>query len=172
MIYSCPLCSQNRVEIYCQDKVRCYFMCADCLMVFSDPGKYLSEEKEKALYDLHENNVDDLGYRHFLSRLLVPMTHRLAENAKGLDFGCGPGPALASMFTEAGYSMSLYDLFYQDDKSVLTSSYDFITATEVVEHLFHPGAVIGSLWNSLASGGYLGIMTKLVTSKEAFQQWH
>ena len=55
---------------------------------------------------------------------------------------------------------------------MLSRQYDFITATEVVEHLSQPGEVLGRLWDTLKPGGWLGLMTKLVLSKEAFSQWH
>ena len=51
-------------------------------------------------------------------------------------------------------------------------SYDFICATEVVEHLHHPGAELAHLWSLLRPGGWLGIMTKLVRDRSAFKQWH
>ena len=172
MNFPCPLCGHKRIMEYCEDSTRSYFQCAQCHLVFSNPEKYLSRTEEKFIYDLHKNSVDDTGYRKFLSRLLLPMSDRLSVGAKGLDFGCGPGPALASMFDEAGFPMELYDVFYHDNKSVLQSKYDFITATEVVEHLFQPGEVIRGLWDVLVTGGQLGIMTKLVINQKSFQQWH
>lgn len=76
------------------------------------------------------------------------------------------------MFREAGHRMALYDCFYQPDNAVLSGSYDFITATEVVEHLHRPGATLAQLWGLLRPGGYLGLMTKLVIDREAFSRWH
>ena len=172
MTFPCPLCGQKAVVAYWQSKPRRYFQCAFCQLVFSDPEKYLSAAEEKSVYDLHKNSVGDSNYRKFLSRLFLPMKDRLVTGAKGLDFGCGPGPALASMFDEAGFPTALYDVFYYDEKSTLQLNYDFITATEVVEHLVHPGEVIRNLWAMLVPGGQLGIMTKLVIDKESFQRWH
>jgi predicted TPR repeat methyltransferase len=54
----------------------------------------------------------------------------------------------------------------------LTRQYDFITATEVVEHLATPGEVLGERVAQLDRGGYLGLMTKRVASQEAFARWH
>ena len=50
--------------------------------------------------------------------------------------------------------------------------YDFITATEVFEHLRNPIETIELLWQRLKPGGIFGIMTKLVIDKEAFSTWH
>jgi hypothetical protein len=66
----------------------------------------------------------------------------------------------------------LYDPYYVPDSSVLKHSYDFISATEVVEHLYFPGDELSRLWSILAFGGTMGIMTKLVLDRQAFSRWH
>lgn len=68
--------------------------------------------------------------------------------------------------------MALYDRFYADFREVLTRRYDFITCTETVEHLFEPGDVFDRLFSILESGGWLGLMTKLVIDRDAFRRWH
>ncbi len=47
-----------------------------------------------------------------------------------------------------------------------------MTTTEVVEHFQAPGKEFDKLFGMLKEGGCLGIMTKLVLSKEAFSNWH
>jgi hypothetical protein len=89
----------------------------------------------------------------------------------GLDFGSGPGPTLSIMFEEAGHTMSLYDYYYARQPAALNREYDFITATEVVEHLHHPGKELDRLWKCLKPGGYMGIMTKLYPQCETFAEW-
>jgi SAM-dependent methyltransferase len=128
--------------------------------------------REKAEYDLHTNSPEDAGYRKFLSRLSDPLCDRLPRACRGLDFGCGPGPTLSVMLAEAGHDISLYDPFYAPDTSTLRGQYDFITASEVVEHLQRPGQELTLLWRLLRPGGYLGLMTKLVRDVEAFAGWH
>jgi 2-polyprenyl-3-methyl-5-hydroxy-6-metoxy-1,4-benzoquinol methylase len=132
----------------------------------------LSAAAEKAEYDKHQNSPHDTGYRRFLGRLFTPLMAKLAPNARGLDFGSGPGPTLSVMFEEQGYPMAIFDPFYAPDASVLTQTYDFITATEVVEHLSQPGQVLTQLSAQLEPEGYLGLMTKRITSAEAFARWH
>ncbi|MEI4850515.1 class I SAM-dependent methyltransferase, partial [Klebsiella pneumoniae] len=83
----------------------------------------------------------------------------LGPGARGLDFGCGPGPALATMLREAGMDMALFDPFFYPQASVLERQYDFITCTEVVEHLHRPAEVFRQLDRLLAPGGWLGVMT-------------
>jgi 2-polyprenyl-3-methyl-5-hydroxy-6-metoxy-1,4-benzoquinol methylase len=102
-------------------------------------AQHLTPSDEKACYDRHDNRPDDSRYRHFLNRLFSPLSRRLAANSKGLDFGCGPGPTLSVMFEEAGHQVALYDPFYAPDRSALSGPYDFITLSEVAEHMAAPG---------------------------------
>ncbi|MCH6259106.1 class I SAM-dependent methyltransferase [Puniceicoccaceae bacterium K14] len=168
----CPLCSGTETRDYALDKKRCYQICDTCSLVFVSPKHHLSSLDERAEYDHHENNSEDIGYRRFLSRLSVPLLGRLKPGSSGLDFGCGPGPTLSVILEEAGHKLALYDKFYATDASVLAGSYDFISATEVVEHLSAPGNVFRQLWSLLAAGGTLALMTKLVINKERFMTWH
>jgi SAM-dependent methyltransferase len=168
----CRLCENPNCVLFASDRRRQYWRCSRCALVFVPPEYFLDAAGEKAEYDLHCNDPHDAGYRRFLSRLAEPLVRRLVAPASGLDFGCGPGPALAAMLVEAGHEVALYDPFYEDDASVLTQSYDFVTATEVVEHLHRPGPELERLWALLRPGGWLGVMTKLVLDAEAFQRWH
>ena len=68
--------------------------------------------------------------------------------------------------------MNTYDIFYQPERSVLSGQYDFITATEVLEHLSDPRAELQQLWQLLRPGGLLGLMTKLVINQQRFASWH
>ena len=58
------------------------------------------------------------------------------------------------------------------DELALNASYDFICATEVVEHLHRPGQDLERLWSLLRPGGWMGIMTKLVRDRASFDTWH
>ena len=170
--YSCPLCEGRDIQHYCRDTKRVYKLCGRCGLVFVDSQYHLTPAQEKSEYDLHRNSPDDPAYRNFLSRLLIPLLSRLEPGAKGLDFGCGPGPALSHMLSEAGFDMEIYDINYFKDASVLEQSYDFVTATELVEHLHEPGKIFHQLWSLLPRGGCLGLMTKLLIDVEAFFNWH
>ena len=171
-LQACPLCRSPRVKKYFSDPQRDYLQCQSCSLVFVPSIQFVSAEKEKAYYDLHQNHPDDQSYRQFLSRLLNPIKEKLTAGDCGLDFGSGPGPTLSIMFAELGYPMKVYDHFYANDGYVLQQDYDFITVTETVEHLHHPHTELERLWNILEPGGYLGIMTKLVIDCEAFANWY
>ncbi|MCF6281395.1 MAG: class I SAM-dependent methyltransferase [Candidatus Polarisedimenticolaceae bacterium] len=169
----CPLCSSLDIAPFFADRRRAYLRCCECKLVFVPQCYWLCIEDEKAIYDLHENDAEDQGYRQFLSRLSHPLLERLGPNKqRGLDFGCGPGPALSHLLEEQGHQMDLYDPLYFNDPSVLSNRYDFICSTEVVEHMHDPNKDWDRLFKMLNRGGWLGIMTKLVIDKQAFSRWH
>lgn len=168
----CPLCRGGEVSPYANDARRDYYGCGGCGLVFVGAHQHLSALEEKKVYDQHRNHPDDVGYRCFLGRLFTPLCAALAAGSHGLDFGCGPGPTLSIMFEECGQRMAIYDPFYANEPAVWQSCYDFITATEVVEHLYHPRRELERLWQHLKPGGILAVMTKQLRDAEAFSGWH
>ncbi len=174
---SCILCNGPAIQHFYEDTsehyASDYYQCQQCRLIFAPPKDRPDPTEELARYDTHENDPNDEGYRNFLSQLFDPLNDRLPPNSFGLDFGSGPGPTLNLMFEETGHEMKIYDPFYADDETVFNQQYDFITATEVVEHLFHPGKDLDRLWRCLKPGGYLGIMTKIAEDDvDFFADWH
>ncbi len=167
----CPLCAGESMA-YAEDRRRAYFRCGRCELVFADPASRPSAEAEKAEYDRHQNDESDPRYRRFLGRLAVPLLGRLSRGMCGLDYGCGPGPALARMLEEAGMVVEVHDPFYAPNPEALTRRYDFVTCTEVVEHFHAPARDWARLAGLVRPGGWLGVMTKLVISRERFAAWH
>lgn len=168
----CPLCSSLNTGLFFRDNKRRYMKCRHCCLIFVPEPYWLSRKQEKAVYDRHQNDPSDSGYRRFLSRLSKPLAERIQPGQKGLDFGCGPGPTLSVMLEEEGHLVTLYDPFYHNQVSVFDQTYDFITSTEVVEHLHTPAQTFDTMFGMLRPGGWLGLMTKLATDKEAFTKWH
>lgn len=168
----CPVCREGHPEFFRQIGKQVYLRCPTCLATIMAPQSRLTAGEEKQIYELHENDPEDAGYRRFLSKLANPLTERLPTGSEGLDFGCGPGPALAGMLEEAGFAMALFDPFFHPDAASLARSFDFITCTEVVEHLYEPAEVFSLLDRLLRPGGWLGIMTCFQTDDERFDNWH
>jgi hypothetical protein len=166
------LCAEPQGQPFFQDRQRTYQRCPNCRLVFVPRRFWLSFKEEKAVYDLHQNDPNDAGYRRFLSRLTAPLLQQLKPGQTGLDFGCGPGSALAAIMAGGGHRMECYDPFYCDDRDVFKQTYDFICATEVVEHFRQPAKEFTTLFEILKPGGWLGIMTKRVKNAAAFKNWH
>lgn len=171
-VLHCPLCRHAPATPFARVDGIDYRRCPRCLLTWMDPNHLPSRTEEKGQYDLHENDPDDAGYRGFLARLATPLGDRLKPGSQGLDFGCGPGPALAAMLTAAGFSMRLYDPLYYPDTRVLEGHYDFITCTEVVEHLHQPAREFALFHQLLRPGGLLAVMTGWLTEDARFAGWH
>jgi len=97
---------------------------------------------------------------------------RLPMHSQGLDYGCGPGPALAQMLREAGHSVRVFDPLFANDADTLQQQYAFITCTEVVEHFHQPAAQFTLLTGMLQQHGWLALMTSLQDDDERFADWH
>lgn len=169
---ACPLCKSLQTVRVAEDKSRVFHHCAVCHLIFVPKQYHISPQSEKSHYDCHQNSASDPHYRQFLSQLVDPLVKCLRPNSHGLDFGSGPGPALPSMFMESGHRVDMYDPFYAPIETVWTRTYDFITSTEVLEHLADPGKELDRLWRHLNPGGWLGIMTRIWTNSQPFAQWY
>lgn len=168
----CPVCRGISAHAFPDPALGQYARCPDCEATFLDPAHHPDADAEYAQYLHHDNRPDDPRYRAFLSRLSVPLLARLASGLDGLDYGCGPGPALAQMMQEAGQRMALYDPFFEPDTTVLTHRYDFVTCTEVAEHFHAPADEFDRLDAMLRPGAWLGVMTCFQTDDCLFANWH
>lgn len=176
--YPCPLCAIGSTALFHQDKKREYWQCQHCQLIFVPPPFHLDLAQEKSIYDLHTNHPEDPGYRQFLMRFVTPFVAHAqqflpAPPLNGLDFGSGPGPALSSLLEGFGFQCANYDIYYAKYDELLTAGhYDFVTSTEVVEHLARPDIEFKRLFSLLKPNRCLAIMTKRSDSYERFVNWH
>ena len=169
---SCPVCTETGTTLFWSDEKRSYWRCPRCQATFMDPAQRPDTAFERAYYQTHQNDVNDAGYRRYLSPLIPPLLERLAQHSHGLDYGCGPGPALAAMLTEAGHTMALYDPQFCNTPQVLQTTYDFVTCSEVAEHFHNPEAEFTRLDALLKPGGWLAVMTRFLEDDSGFERWH
>ena len=168
----CPLCGDRQSEVEpVQRDARAYFRCRVCALIHLDPAQRPSITEERARYERHRNDGADPGYVGFLRTLADPMIERLPAGARGLDFGCGPAPVLAALFTAAGFPCAAYDPCFAPDGSLLEARYDFIACCEVAEHLHAPGAEFARLQRLLTDSGLLGVMTHFHDDAVPFHTW-
>jgi SAM-dependent methyltransferase len=139
--------------------------------MFADSASLLHPSEEKARYEKHNDDVLDLGYRKYLSPLLEHLSRLLPAAANGLDFGCGHTPVITTMLREKGFSVAQYDPIFAADKEVLQISYDFVAASEVVEHFRNPRSSFELISNLLQPAGLFGISTRLRNPGQRVSGW-
>lgn len=173
----CPLCAGGECQSFFEryDRQlgdRKYYRCPDCRLVFLDPDLRLPAEKEKGRYDLHRNDPADPGYRRFLRQLTDPLSARIRDGDSGLDYGCGPGPAVKKLLEEArAVKVEEYDPFYFPRPDLLKKQYRFVVSTEVAEHFYFPLQEFERLAGLVAPGGILAVMTSVLRREEEFEGW-
>ena len=173
---ACLLCHGDSTDVLHRSDdrhgVREFWACSDCDLVFVPPRFHLPVDAEIERYLMHNNDPSDIGYRGFLSRLWNDLKARLTDGASGLDFGCGPGPALARMMQEDGFEVSLFDPHFFPDRSVLELQYDFVTCTETVEHLRSPLTELKLIDALIVPEGHFGVMTGMLEDRSEFASWY
>jgi len=144
---NCTLC-ETPTYFYKKDKSKNYYRCPNCDAILLHPNYYLPSIKEKAHYQTHNNDVEDIRYQNFVLPIIKQVINNYDKRHNGLDFGAGTGPVITKLLTDKGYNISLYDPFFWNDETALLNKYDFIILSEVIEH-FHDAKKEFNLLNSL-----------------------
>lgn len=168
----CPLCHSKDVVPFYKDRLNHFWQCKKCLGLYRDPTNVPKPADEKARYLTHNNDVNDPGYRKFVSSIVDYILSNFNTHYKGLDYGAGTGPVAAVMLQEAGYSVNLYDPFFHPQTSPLEHTYDFIICCEVMEHFHDPKLEFEKLHALLNPGGALICKTDLYTEDIDFKKWY
>lgn len=145
-------------------------------------GGNLEADFPDGVLQIPESETADADVAAAKQALLEASTSGLVRPWEGLDYGCGPGPTLNLLLEATGVvsiPVSLYDLYFHDDPSALyvdcdrnvPRQYDFITSTEVVEHIAQCGEALDQMWSMVRPGGLLAIMTQRTTTLEHFESW-
>lgn len=167
----CPLCGNAAPARQHATDDREYWRCDACALVFLARARRLSYDAEVARYELHRNSTEDAGYLKFLSRLAEPMIARVPPGARGLDYGCGQAPALGLLLSRAGRPTESYDPVFCPEESLLSRQYDFVTCSEVFEHVHEPMRLLERLGTLVSPGGRIGVMTSFRDAGVPFGEW-
>ncbi len=136
------------------------------------PEFYVDPAAEKNRYEEHNNNVTDPRYQKFVSPITEAVSATFPVTATGLDFGCGTGPVAAVELQKKGYTVKLFDPFFENHPENLQEKYDFIICCEVMEHFFDPRKEFQFLNELLISGGKLYCKTSIFNDDRDFGSWY
>ena len=172
----CPLCLNSDAHILYISKrknlERNYYKCNLCFLVFVPDYFHISPDKQKLRYLEHENDINSEGYKSFLFPVLECILPNISLGDKGLDYGSGPGPALAHMLISEGMMMDTYDIYFNNDLSIFNKQYDFITCTETIEHFVNPNSDFDKMISLLKPKGHIAIMTSILYEDIDFENWY
>ena len=167
---NCPLCgAAGPFEPVPDMRKRTLRACPACRLVFAAAADQPTLADEKERYARHRNGLEDKGYVAFLRQAVDPVLPRLKPEMRGLDYGCGHTPVLHLLLAEAGLRCENYDPFFFP--AWPEGRFDFIFATEVVEHFRQSATDWVRMLSLLKSGGVLTVMTAPWTDLPSFRTW-
>ncbi len=168
----CIVCNGTTRTLHDDQIDAVYHACNHCGFTRKRPSDHPGYEEEKALYDNHENTIDNAGYVRMFEDFLQAAVFPFVQGGSALDFGSGPGPVLQELLRRHGFKTDCYDPFFAPDGAVFQKRFDLITSTEVFEHLTDPIFEIERLSKMLKEGGILSVMTSLRPEEdEEFLTW-
>jgi len=168
---TCPLCASTGPHTQLVGpKAREYLLCPNCQLIFMAREFLPDRATEEARYKAHQNGPQDAGYVRFINQAITPALPWLNSSMRGLDFGCGPTPTLSGLLKAHGLHCDNYDPYFFPD--LPGNQFDYIFATEVVEHFYNPGQELQRISGYLKQGCILTIMTEPWLTVEGFADWH
>lgn len=159
----------------CRAWGRMVHRCPCCGLSFVPPVYWMTPAEEVARYQLHRNRLDDEGYVRFLMPV-IDCLKRHRVSGRVLDYGAGPSPVLTELLIREGFEARGYDpnfpgLHGQGAVVSEKSPVDAVVSTEVFEHFRAPACEIDRIVRLLRPGGWLVVMTALVTEAVCMDSW-
>ncbi|MFQ6372849.1 methyltransferase domain-containing protein [Shewanella sp. YIC-542] len=169
----CPLCFQEQVRPFFEDRRRYFLRCEHCHLVFANPGSYLLPDAEKQRYGHAKQGNKQKQLARFIAMLLTQLqTLQPNSTLSGMNFGRVLAPALLQGILQPQQQLQQYDPFFAPCHQLLHRQYDFVSCYRVFEHFQQPAKEWQRLIQALKSGGYLAISTPFLQSATAFAKWH
>ncbi len=169
----CPLCLSPQTTHYFDDQRQnwLYWLCQHCDFVFRDSKSLLPASEERARYETHNNGIESPGYVDFLMPVVKTLLPYLKSGDRGLDFGSGPGPILNILFEREGFVLRNYDPYFEPLDLKNLNPFEFVTCTEVFEHLYSPHREMEIITSLVKAGGFLLFMTQFRKDLSQFCNW-
>lgn len=165
---NCPLCKYPGSYFYKTE----FYLCGNCFGIFKDAGTYLSAVEEKARYEKHNNDVNDIGFQQFVFPMTSYILNNFVLSHRGLDFGSGTGSAVSKILQDHNYHIKQYDPFFTDKQALTGQKYNYIVCCEVMEHFQNPDEEFQLLYELLEQNGTLICMTHLYDPSIDFHRWY
>ena len=167
---ACPLCGAAGPFASAVDvRKRRHRVCGRCGLLFAEDEFLPAPAAEQARYASHRNGPGDAGYVAFLRQAVEPARPHLTPAMRGLDYGCGHTPTLCGLLAEAGLRCENCDPYFFPAPP--EGLFDFLFATEVVEHFFRPARDWAKMAALLKPGGLLVAMTAPWEDLASFAAW-
>jgi SAM-dependent methyltransferase len=168
---NCKVCGSEDISLYAGNKKREFLRCSSCELVFVPEQFYLTTEQERKRYDLHDNSIDNKGYKEFLEKIVTVITDRFSVDCTILDFGSGANAVLGKILDKKGYSCDSYDPLFNIQCRNDTKLYDIIVVCEVIEHLRFLQNDLLFIKKRLRPDGTVILRTQLYPDAEKFLGW-
>jgi hypothetical protein len=168
---NCRLCNSAGCNELFSDKIRSYFHCEKCGLIFVPECGHVSIEEEIKRYALHENSPDHEGYVGFLSDLVSIVIKQSPVNGRILDYGSGQRAVLTGLLQGRGYNCTAYDPLYKIGNDALAKTYDTVVLCEVIEHLRDLPEELSIIKKAAGRTGTIIIRTRIHPLPEHFAGW-
>ncbi len=169
----CKCCNSLLEKQFCV-KISKYNFCDNCKSVFLDDNFFLSSENQKDRYLLHNNSLDDFGYKNYLEKFFEQvLSVAKIKNHTFLDYGSGPNPCLVELVKEKYPEFLVvegWDLFFTKDFVPKENFYSLITCLEVAEHFENPKESFLHIKSLLKDDGILAVQTQIFYSEDDFEK--
>jgi pseudouridine kinase len=146
-----------------------YWDCPVCGGIALERAQCLPQDAERDRYTLHENTLENMGYRRYLESFLdavlaFPAIVRAGVDVswKLFDYGSGPEPALVSLMRARGFEARGWDPYFAPETERFSGGADLVTCLEVAEHFKEPIRDFALLAECARPGGFIAVGTHLL----------
>ena len=167
--HDCPLCGDKAgARLVAQN--RRFSHCPGCDLIWADAAERIDAEAQRRRYLLHENSLENAGYRLMLESAIAMLARHGLRTGRVLDYGCGAVPLLAQLLAARGYEPISYDPLFAPNAD-LSRSFDAIISIETFEHFEQPAQELRRLTSLLSPAGLLVIRTLFHHGPESLARW-
>jgi hypothetical protein len=169
---NCPLCKCPNSHLVLKGPLFSLAKCEICGLYYKYKEFWLSESLEKDRYLRHQNSAEDPNYIKYFEPIVDLIMNNHDSSEVGLDFGCGNSQTLANILGHKGLRCESYDLYFFNKPALLEESYNFVVASEVIEHLRSPAEFWQQLSDLMKNSGKTYIRTKCAPDRDLEKWWY